>query len=101
MRAVVPGEGVIESPVEMRAYESDGLSSYRQVPLIVVLLVISALTLALRRPPIPRALASISVLCLGGLVLIVIFALVMGAIGGLFPARSAAKKEILVALRDL
>ncbi len=29
------------------------------------------------------------------------FALVMGAIGGLFPARSAAKKEILVALRDL
>jgi ABC-type antimicrobial peptide transport system permease subunit len=31
----------------------------------------------------------------------VAFALVMGAIGGLFPARSAAKKEILVALRDL
>ena len=29
------------------------------------------------------------------------FALVMGAIGGLFPARSAARKEILVALRDL
>lgn len=37
LRDVVPGEGVIESPVEMRAYESDGLSSYRQVPLIVVL----------------------------------------------------------------
>jgi len=30
----------------------------------------------------------------------VTFALVMGAIGGLFPARAAAKKEILVALRD-
>jgi putative ABC transport system permease protein len=30
----------------------------------------------------------------------VAFALVMGAIGGLFPARMAAKKEILVALRD-
>ena len=29
------------------------------------------------------------------------FALVMGAIGGFFPARSAAKKEILIALRDL
>jgi ABC-type antimicrobial peptide transport system permease subunit len=29
------------------------------------------------------------------------FALIMGAIGGLFPARSAAKKEILVALRDI
>lgn len=29
-----------------------------------------------------------------------LFALFMGAIGGLFPARMAAKKEILVALRD-
>src|SRR5262245_44213237 len=37
LRAVVPGEGVIESPVEMRAYETDGLTSYRQMPLIVVL----------------------------------------------------------------
>jgi putative ABC transport system permease protein len=31
----------------------------------------------------------------------VIFALVMGAVGGLFPARMAAKKEILVALREI
>ncbi|HYL73508.1 MAG TPA: ABC transporter permease [Bryobacteraceae bacterium] len=31
----------------------------------------------------------------------IIFALVMGALGGLFPARMAAKKEILVALRDI
>ena len=31
----------------------------------------------------------------------VIFALVMGALGGLFPARMAAKKEILSALRDI
>lgn len=30
-----------------------------------------------------------------------IFALFMGALGGLFPARSAAKKEILNALRDI
>ena len=29
------------------------------------------------------------------------FALVMGALGGLFPARSAARKEILAALRDI
>jgi putative ABC transport system permease protein len=28
------------------------------------------------------------------------FALVMGALGGLFPARMAARKEILTALRD-
>jgi putative ABC transport system permease protein len=31
----------------------------------------------------------------------VAFALVMGAIGGVFPARLAARKEILVALRDI
>ena len=29
------------------------------------------------------------------------FALVMGAVGGLFPARMAARKEILVALREI
>src|SRR5438270_5790095 len=37
LRAIVPGEGVIESPVEMRAYETDGLTAYRQPPLVVVL----------------------------------------------------------------
>jgi putative ABC transport system permease protein len=31
----------------------------------------------------------------------IIFALVMGAAGGLFPARMAARKEILVALREI
>jgi putative ABC transport system permease protein len=31
----------------------------------------------------------------------VTFALIMGALGGLFPARTAARKEILAALRDL
>src|SRR5438034_11524094 len=36
-RVIVPGEGVIESPVEMRAYETDGLTAYRQPPLVVVL----------------------------------------------------------------
>ncbi len=37
LRRLVPGEGVIETPVEMRAYETDGLTAYRQVPLVVVL----------------------------------------------------------------
>jgi ABC-type antimicrobial peptide transport system permease subunit len=31
----------------------------------------------------------------------IIFALVMGAVGGLFPASSAARKEILTALREI
>jgi glycolate oxidase len=34
---IVPGEGVIVSEAERRAYESDGLTAYRQLPLIVVL----------------------------------------------------------------
>ncbi len=37
LRAIVPGEGVIVEEQELRAYESDGLTAYRQVPLIVVL----------------------------------------------------------------
>jgi glycolate oxidase len=37
LRRIVPGEGVIEAPVEMRAYETDGLTAYRQMPLVVVL----------------------------------------------------------------
>ncbi len=37
MRAIVPGEGVIVSDAELRAYESDGLTAYRQPPLVVVL----------------------------------------------------------------
>jgi ABC-type antimicrobial peptide transport system permease subunit len=31
----------------------------------------------------------------------VVFAMVLGALGGLFPARSASRKEILVALRGI
>jgi len=34
---IVPGEGVIFDADELRAYESDGLTAYRQPPLIVVL----------------------------------------------------------------
>jgi glycolate oxidase len=37
LRQIVPGEGVIEAPAEMRAYETDGLTAYRQMPLVVVL----------------------------------------------------------------
>ena len=37
LRRIVPGEGVIVSEPERRAYESDGLTAYRQPPLIVVL----------------------------------------------------------------
>jgi glycolate oxidase len=37
LRAIVPGEGVISDPASLRAYESDGLTAYRQVPLVVIL----------------------------------------------------------------
>ena len=37
LRAIVPGEGVIAEDREMRPYESDGLSAYRQLPMVVVL----------------------------------------------------------------
>src|SRR3984893_7257970 len=37
LRAIVPGEGVIDSEVEMRPFESDGLTAYRQLPMVVVL----------------------------------------------------------------
>ena len=37
LRAIVPGEGVIVDEIELRAYESDALSAYRQPPMVVVL----------------------------------------------------------------
>ena len=37
LRAIVPGEGVIDHPDGMRPFESDGLTAYRQMPLVVVL----------------------------------------------------------------
>jgi glycolate oxidase len=37
LRRIVPGEGVIVSEAERRAYESDGLTAYRQLPMVVVL----------------------------------------------------------------
>ena len=37
LRAIVPGEGVIADPAALGAFESDGLTAYRQNPLVVVL----------------------------------------------------------------
>src|SRR3954471_9353323 len=37
LSTVVPGEGVISNEREMRPYESDGLTAYRQLPFVVVL----------------------------------------------------------------
>jgi len=37
LRSIVPGEGVIAAEREMRPYESDGLTAYRQLPMVVVL----------------------------------------------------------------
>ena len=37
LRRIVPGEGVIAEEEALRAYECDGLTAYRQLPMIVVL----------------------------------------------------------------
>ena len=37
LRTIVPGEGVIATEREMRPYESDGLTAYRQLPMVVLL----------------------------------------------------------------
>ena len=37
LSAIVPGEGVIASERAMRPYESDGLTAYRALPMVVVL----------------------------------------------------------------
>jgi glycolate oxidase len=37
LRHIVPGEGVIAPEAERRAYESDGLTAYSQLPMVVVL----------------------------------------------------------------
>lgn len=37
LQAIVPGEGVVDVTNEMRAFESDALTAYRQLPLVVVL----------------------------------------------------------------
>ena len=37
LREIVPGEGVIDQAEELKAYETDGLTAYSQLPLLVVL----------------------------------------------------------------
>jgi len=37
MKTIVPGEGVVDHVTGMRAFETDGLTAYRQLPLVVVL----------------------------------------------------------------
>ena len=37
LRAIIPGEGVIADAEERRAYECDGLTAYRQLPMVVCL----------------------------------------------------------------
>jgi glycolate oxidase len=37
LRAIVPGEGVISTDRELKPYESDALTAYRQTPLVVAL----------------------------------------------------------------
>ncbi len=37
LRAIVPGEGVIVEQDDMRVYETDALTAYKQLPMVVVL----------------------------------------------------------------
>ena len=37
LQAIVPGEGVVDATNEMRVFETDALTAYRQLPLVVVL----------------------------------------------------------------
>jgi glycolate oxidase len=37
LRAIVPGEGVVTAENELRPFETDGLTAYRQTPMVVVL----------------------------------------------------------------
>jgi glycolate oxidase len=37
LQAIVPGEGIVDVTNEMRAFETDALTAYRQLPLVVVL----------------------------------------------------------------
>ena len=37
VREIVPGEGVVDTTNGMRVFESDGLTAYRQLPMVVAL----------------------------------------------------------------
>ncbi len=49
LRRIVPGEGVIDDELERRAYESDGLTAYGQLPMVVVLPETTAQVVAIMR----------------------------------------------------
>ena len=69
MRIIVPGEGVVDQVNGMRAFESDGLTAYRQLPLVVVLPRDRGAGLAhpqiLQRPQHPRRAARLGHLAVG------------------------------------
>src|SRR5690349_1023173 len=37
LRAIVPGEGVVDDAAALRPFETDGLTAYRQMPMVAVL----------------------------------------------------------------
>ena len=37
LRRIVPGEGVIADETSLKAFECDGLTAYRQLPMVAVL----------------------------------------------------------------
>src|SRR6476469_9616893 len=37
LRRILPREGVIDTPAQLRAFDTDGLTAYRQVPMVAVL----------------------------------------------------------------
>ena len=39
LREIVPGEGVITEETERRAYETDGLTAYKQLPIVKTMVV--------------------------------------------------------------
>jgi glycolate oxidase len=49
LRGILPGEGVIETELQRRAYESDGLTAYRTLPMVVVLPETTAQVVAIMR----------------------------------------------------
>jgi glycolate oxidase len=49
LRRIVPGEGVVDSEIGRRVYETDALTAYRQLPMVVVLPETTAQVVAILR----------------------------------------------------
>ena len=75
LRVIVPGEGVIEEERELLAYETDGLTAYRELPMLVVL------------PETTEQVAAVLKLCHGRGVKIVPRGAGTGLSGGALPLR--------------